>query len=123
MCDMVATRRKAIVFALLGASCTATDGPTVDALDPQSGEPGQSVTVYGSTYCGARDRVTPDGGCDPLPAGTVHFGIDPLVSATPVSWTDEAIVVAVPAQLPPGDVLVVVTVDGRSSNGVSFRVR
>jgi hypothetical protein len=52
----------------------------------------------------------------------VSFGIDPQVDGAIVVWTDTLIEAIVPAAAS-GEVLIVVTVDGRSSNGISFTVR
>ncbi|MCA9676288.1 MAG: IPT/TIG domain-containing protein [Myxococcales bacterium] len=98
------------------------DAPTIDSIDPEAASPGDPVEILGAAFCGDPARVTVEG-CEPAPVGSVSFGIDPQVSATPTAWRDDRIDVQVPTLLPPGDVLVVVTVDGRSSNGISFRVR
>ncbi len=119
---MVAMARNALLIALLGA-CDGADGPRIDAVEPASAAPGARVVLTGTDFCGAAERVGPGAVCEPLPAGSVSFGIDPVASAIPSLWLDGRIDVDVPAQLPAGDVLIVVTVDGRSSNGVSFRVR
>jgi hypothetical protein len=73
------------------------------------------VTIDGANFC-------PAPACDPLPSGGVDFGVDPEVGAAIESWTETRIRAWVPAAAQ-GTVLVVVTVDGRSSNGVEFEVQ
>jgi len=81
--------------------------------------PGAIVTVSGSYLC-QQPRV--DGSdVDPLACehmGTVMFGTAPGVVA---SYTDTMAIVEVPS-LAPGNVGVVVSVAGRSSNQISFVV-
>lgn len=111
--------RVILVFVVTGC---ASDGPAIDVISPAEGPTGAVVTIEGARFCGA-SPVLDGGGCETLPTGSVSFGIDPQVSAEITAWQDDRIVVIVPDAAAPGDVTVVVTVDGRSSNGVSFRVR
>jgi hypothetical protein len=108
--------RSAVVLAVvLVAGCVPGDGPQLDAVTPTEGAPGDEVVLTGSGLCGAGD-------CDPLPTGMVSFGIDPQIDGIVTSWADDEIGARVPQSVAAGDILIVVTVDGRSSNGVSFRV-
>jgi hypothetical protein len=109
---------------LLGlAACAADpDAPRIDGVSPEEASVGAIVTITGERFCGRVSAVGEGGACEPLPAGSVSFGIDPQVGAAIVTWRDSRIDARVPAAAS-GEVLVVVTVDGRSSNGVSFRVR
>lgn len=99
------------------AGCAADpDAPRIDAIDPVEGPVGTRVTITGENFCGERPA------CDPLPVAYVSFGLDPQVDGAAVSWTDARIEAIVPGGAV-GEVTVFVTVDGRSSNGVSFTVR
>lgn len=111
--------RAILVSVLTGC---ASDGPVIDVISPSEAAPGALVTIEGSRFCGA-SRVLEGGGCETLPTGSVSFGIDPQVFAEVTAWQDARIVAIVPVAAARGEVTVVVTVDGRSSNGVSFRVR
>ena len=84
---------------------TGGSGPAIKKLKPDTGEPGTWVKVKGS-------------GFGPLQGtGTVTFN---GVVATPDRWSDRKIRVQVPAGAATGPV--VVTVDGKMSNGVEFTV-
>jgi uncharacterized protein (TIGR03437 family) len=119
---MVATRWNMFLFAVILVGCDVPDPPRLVSIEPDSGGPGDLVTLHGSSLCGGDERVSDSGECDTLPTGMIHFGVDPFVAAAPTTWADAQITVEVPDGVAAGDVLVVVTVDGRSSNGVSFRV-
>lgn len=104
------------------SACSANDdfpSPAIASVQPDSGMPGAIVTVSGSYLC-QQPRV--DGSdVDPLACehmGTVMFGTAPGVVA---SYTDTMAIVEVPS-LAPGNVGVVVSVAGRSSNQISFVV-
>jgi RHS repeat-associated protein len=79
--------------------------PGIASLSPNYGLPGTVVTITG-TYFGSTQG-----------SSTLMFNSTP---ATPTSWSNTSIVVPVPAGATTGDV--VVTVDGVSSNGVTFTV-
>ncbi len=96
------------------AAC-AGDGPVLTGVVPSAGRTGDTVALQGERLC--------QGPCDPRPIGYVSFGIDPQVDGAVISWNDTEIDAVVPSSLGAGDVLIVVTVDGRSSNGVSFTVQ
>jgi len=106
----------------LGAACGDPDGPRLDSVTPTAAPPGAPVVLAGENLCGIEAAVGEGGTCEPLPAGYVSFGIDPQVDGVIVSWRDDRIEAIVPAAAN-GDVLIVVTVDGRSSNGISFTVQ
>jgi len=99
-----------ILAVLLGA-CLPLEPPRPDpviaAIDPATAAPGQEVTITGSELGEAQStsKVTFAG----VPAGTA------------VSWSDVEIKVAVP-ELEAGDVSVVVTVKGASSEPATFTV-
>ena len=98
------------------AGCAADAGPHLDTVTPEAGRAGDEVTISGSGFCG-------DGACDPLPGGYVSFGIAPQVDGVVTAWREDEIRAVVPAGAATGEILIVVTVDGRSSNGVRFEVR
>jgi len=110
------------IWALSTAACGPGDGPWIDRIEPAAAARGAAVTVRGQRFCGD-GRATADGSCDPLPPGSVVFGLDlPAARGLVLAWADQEISVQVPAASPVGSVDVVVTVDGRSSNGVTVEV-
>lgn len=116
-------RSLACTLLLVAASaCADEDGPRLDAIAPAAATAGERVVLTGARLCGA-GQVSEDGACEPLPVGQVSFGIDPPVTGGIVAWRDDRIEALVPMSAPIGDVLVVVTVDGRSSNGLSFEIQ
>jgi hypothetical protein len=104
------------LLALVIAGCGVDGGPHLDAVAPTAGSAGDPVVITGSGFCGQGD-------CDPLPGGMVSFGIDPQVDGEITMWRAGEIDAKVPPGVAPGEILIVVTVDGQSSNGVSFEVR
>jgi hypothetical protein len=109
--------------ALLGlGACDDPTAPYLHGISPAEARPGDRVVLSGERLCGTAVTVTAAGACEPLPAGRVSFGIDPMISGSVVTWQDRRIEAIVPGDAA-GEVLVVVTVDGRSSNGISLRVR
>lgn len=113
---------RALALCLLLSGCGVGDGPELEAISPEAGQAGDRVVLTGARFCGADTIVDDEGSCDPLPVGYVSFGIDPQIDGSVVSWRDGRIEVVVPTNAS-GSVLVVLTVDGRSSNGVSFEVQ
>jgi YD repeat-containing protein len=82
-----------------------TAGPNISSLLPASGPIGFSVTINGANFGATQgsSTVTFDG-----------------TAATPTSWSGTSIIAPVPAGATTG--LVVVTVGGNASNGVTFTV-
>jgi hypothetical protein len=115
-------RRLAAGVLALCAACTDPDAPRLSDVTPDEAPPGATVVITGENLCGTAVSVGEGGACEPLPAGYVSFGIDPQVDGVIVAWADARIEAIVPAAAS-GEVLIVVTVDGRSSNGISFTVR
>ncbi|MEZ4367838.1 MAG: hypothetical protein R2939_16400 [Kofleriaceae bacterium] len=109
----------AAVLASTALGCVGIDSPVVVGVEPAAAARGAVVTVRGTSLCGA-------GADDEAPcavaAGDVTFGLDPPAGATVVSWADEQIEVVVPSSAVLGEVAVVVTVGGRSSNAATFTV-
>ena len=93
--------------ATSGIEFTVTSGttPTIGSLDPGAGPEGTSVEITGTNFG------------DSQGTSTVAFN---GTAATPTSWSDTEITVAVPMGATTGDV--VVTVDGTASTGVEFTV-
>ena len=85
---------------------TFTVTPAISALNPTSGPEGTTVEITGTSFGPTQGT------------GTVTFN---GTAATPTSWSDTSITVAVPAGATTGDV--VVTVGGQASNGVAFTVK
>jgi hypothetical protein len=103
------------LLATLSFGCDSY-GPTIERVTPEDGTAGDEVTLTGTGFCG-------EGDCDPLPSGYVSFGIDPQIDGAPTAWSATEIRALVPQSVAPGEIQIVVTVDGHSSNGVWFRVR
>jgi hypothetical protein len=125
---LVEVRRRRRVAALAGplvlwlGACEAAEGPRLVQAQPAAARQGDRVALRGDRLCGP-SRATPDGACDPLPSGSVDFGLEPpIVRAPIVTWRDDTIEVLVPAAVDIGATTVYVTVDGRSSNDVPFEV-
>jgi len=81
--------------------------PTISSLSPASGAAGGSITINGSGFGAVRNF-------NPVTIGGV--------SVTPTSWSDTAITIPVPTNLPAGNANVVVTVNSLASNSFSFTV-
>ncbi|HUQ03069.1 MAG TPA: hypothetical protein VM261_11290 [Kofleriaceae bacterium] len=115
-------RAAGVVLAAWLSGCSAADGPTVDRIEPTQATRGTMVTVHGEGFCGD-GRAAGDGACSSLPPGAVDFGLElPMARALVLAWSDVAIDVEVPAAARVGATDVIVTVDGRSSNGGAFEV-
>lgn len=84
---------------------TSGSHPTIVSLTPNSGKPGDQVTIGGTGFGAAQGASTV------MFAGTL---------AQVVSWSDTSIVVLVPNITSTGNVIV--TVGGNASNGVQFTV-
>ena len=111
-----------VAVVLVVGACAPADGPQLDAIEPRSAGRGVQVRLGGDGFCGPQGEG-PDGTCSSLPSGAVDFGLEPPIArAEVVAWRAAAIDVLVPAGAALGATTVYVTVDGRSSNGVSFEV-
>ena len=88
-----------------GVNFTVVPAPSITSLSPTAGPVGTSVTISGSNFGSTQG------------SSTVTFN---GTTATPTSWSDTSIVAPVPSGASTG--LVVVTVGGIASNGVSFTV-
>jgi RHS repeat-associated protein len=96
----------ATIAAFKPASATGGGaGPSITSLSPTSGTVGTSVTINGNNF-GATQGTS-----------TVTFN---GTAATPTSWDDSSVMVAVPTAATTGNV--VVSVSGAASNGVNFTV-
>jgi uncharacterized protein (TIGR03437 family) len=114
--------RRLCALLLVFGACAPTDGPQLDRIEPGAAARGSQVMLRGVGFCGS-STPTDDTGCLPTPSGAVDFSLHPpMVRATIELWLDDRIGVTVPASVAPGTTTVYVTVDGRSSNGVSFEV-
>lgn len=100
-----AGRLALLLPVLLSASCGDDPvDPRVEAILPDHGQPGDQVDVVGERFAGTERQVS--------------FGGAP-VQVT--QWHEGRVRVVVPA-LAAGLTLVVVTIDGRPSNPVNFRI-
>ncbi len=121
---MLAIFAVAAVFASSGCEQDDGVGPFVDRALPDAAAPGATVEIVGERFCGDESSAaTDEGTCVVPPAGFVSFGRDAnVVRATIVEWKEERITLTVPTSANAGATLVVVTVDGVSSNAVDFEV-
>ena len=95
-----------LAFTVTG---TGTGSPAVGTVSPAQGAAGTEVVIRGENF-------GPPEGAEQGTAGVSFNG----VAGTPASWSEAEIRVAVPEGAPSG--LVVVTVEGRASDGVGFAV-
>lgn len=103
------------------AACAPTDGPSLATIAPAAARPGARVTVTGARLCGG--TAAADGTCARLPSGGIDFSLTPpMYRAAVVSWSDQRVVVTVPATVAIGPTSVYATVDGRTSNALDFEV-
>lgn len=113
--------------ALATSGCDEDDGigPRVDRVMPEAAAAGATVEIVGERFCGDESNAaTDEGTCTVPPAGFVNFGKDAnVVRAAIVEWKQERITVTVPASAAAGATLIVVTVEGVSSNAVEFEVQ
>ncbi|MBK9035035.1 MAG: hypothetical protein IPL61_27855 [Myxococcales bacterium] len=111
-----------VAVGLALTACAPVDGPTLAEVVPAAARAGATITLTGADLCGPTVDVVA-GACEPLPSGAVDFGLTPpIVRAEVVAWRAGSIAVVVPSQVAIGPTTVYVTVDGRSSNGLSFEV-
>jgi uncharacterized protein (TIGR03437 family) len=108
------------VFAACGDE---NSGPSVASLMPAAAAPGSTVEVLGDGFCGAGTPVNGDGTCGETVEGTVSFGADQSLRGLVSAWADSRITVTVPASAPAGATVVVVTVNGVSSDPIDFEVQ
>lgn len=102
-------------FVLLLAACSADEsGPKLASASPASATHGASVIVTGEHLCLSRP-------CEQT-GGTVQLGLGTSVQAIVTDATDTRWAFVVPAAAPVGDTEIVITVNGRSSNALSFEV-
>jgi YD repeat-containing protein len=94
-----------IILIFLSRAAMAV-GPSITNLSPTSGAVGASVTITGSGFGS--------------PQGTSTVKFNGTTAATATTWTVTSIVVSVPTGATTGSVIV--TVSGKSSNGVTFTV-
>ena len=115
----------AAAVALAPAGCDASPGPDVVEVAPAAARRGDAVAILGARFCGGStmsDEIE-EGRCARAPAGSVAFGLDlPIARAEVLSWRDARIEAVVPQAAAVGPSLVVVTVNGRASNGGDFEV-
>lgn len=93
------------VASLVNSSLSGQSGPTLTAIFPDEGEPGEYVTLTGTNF-----GTTP---------GTVSIG---STSVQPISWSDRSITIMVPVV---GDAIedVAVTVSSATSNPFPFSIK
>jgi hypothetical protein len=101
---------------LAAAGCTDSTGPHLDAVMPTSARASAIVTLSGRHLCGAAGDCATAG-------GQVQIGLSPpTVAATIVSYADASAQIQIPTVTPPGATALVVTVNDRASNALSFEV-
>jgi uncharacterized protein (TIGR03437 family) len=120
-------RRAALMLAVVIAVACGSDGsgPVIDMVEPNAAARGAAVELTGDRFCGDEpDAADDQGACTTPPNGFVNFGADAdVVRATVRAWSQTAITVEVPQNAEAGSTLIVVTVNGVSSNAVNFEVQ
>jgi hypothetical protein len=120
-------RHAVLWLGLLLAGGCLPDGddyppPRLASILPSSASAGQNVTLLGEHFCGGPDDHGDEDShpetCDDS-AGSVQFGSDPALTS---AWTATSVIATVPNGAVPGETPVRVTVDGRTSNPVTFVV-
>jgi hypothetical protein len=105
-----------LALALL-VGCEGVDPPVIASVTPASAPRGETVELAGERFCELADDS-----CAPF-SGSVAFGLElPQIRAVPVSWAPQRIRLVVPQNVADGATVIVVTVDGRTSNAVEFTV-
>jgi hypothetical protein len=98
------------------ASCSDTTAPRLDSVTPASGRANDIVTLAGRHLCGASSDCA-------MAGGHVQLGLQPpTVQATIVSYADTMAQIEIPTVTPVGTTELVVTVNDRASNALSFEV-
>jgi hypothetical protein len=82
--------------------------PRIDALSLYQGNPGDTLTVFGSNFGDLKG------------ASKVSFN---NVDAASTYWSATSIDIRVPVAAPTGNVIVTASVGGKTSNGLSFAVQ
>lgn len=105
-----------VLLALLLVACGDDGGPRLQAVTPASASANALVTLTGTRLCG------PNGDCAHA-AGQIQLGLDPpVVEAVIASYADTSAQIVVPPVAPVGKTSIIVTVDDKSSNSLSFEV-
>lgn len=116
-------RTLAITAAALLAACSSNDdipAPQLAGVVPDRGAVGTIVMVQGSYLCQEPPPPNDDQPgfmCDS--DGTISFGATPAEATSP--WTDSGVMVLVPNGAD-GDVDVSASMNGRTSNTVTFTI-
>ncbi len=105
------------LVALLVGACVADDGgPRLDTATPTSAQPDAMVTITGTRLCGASMD------CNAVDA-TFQIGLQlPSVDAQVAAYTETSATIVIPDDAPVGMTSIVVTVDDKASNALSFEV-
>ncbi len=103
--------------------CGDSAGPTIDQVIPTAAARGAEIQILGQRFCGdAVTNVDEMGACVTPPAGFVTLGETDMVRASVRSWKAAEVRVVVPQSIAAGSTVVIVTVDGASSNAAAFEV-
>ena len=109
--------RSLALVALLAGCGEGVEPPAIATVTPASAPRGATIELAGEGFCEVADDT-----CAPF-SGSVDFGLEPpQVRAVPVSWAPARIQLVVPQNVADGATVIVVTVDGRTSNAVDFTV-
>ncbi len=128
---MVPVMRARLLFGLLAAAvvtmaagCSDNAGPVIDQVLPAAAGRGTEIQIVGARFCGdAPANVDMQGGCVTPPEGFVTLGENDMVRAQVRSWKATEVRVVVPQSVLTGATVVIVTVDGASSNAAPFEVQ
>jgi len=106
----------AAALAIVLVGCADDGGPRLTAADPSSAGHNSLVTLTGTRFCGLHADCGSAG-------GEVALGLElPSVQAPIVSFDDTTAQIRIPDIAPVGKTQLVMTVNDRSSNALTFEV-
>jgi len=105
-----------LALALPLFACAETGGPRLSSVTPEQAPAGANVVLQGMRFCG--EHVA----CAGVTANVVLGLSPPILQAVIVSYSDMAATIQIPTVAEARATDLVLTVDGHSSNALSFEV-
>jgi hypothetical protein len=109
-------------FAVAAAGCSANDdipAPELGSIVPSQAAGGAIVAISGSYLCQEPSPGSDEPGFQCNSDGVISFGQTPATATT--DWTDTGVMVEVPSIMS-GSVSVTATMNGITSNSISFTI-
>jgi hypothetical protein len=98
------------------AACAAEPGPRLDAASPAAAAHAAPVTLSGERLCGTSSDCM-------ATAATIQIGLEfPAIDAPITAYTTSSATIIIPENAVLGTTDIVVTVNNRASNALSFEV-